>query len=244
MHRGVKRWRRGIVLISLAGVAAALSASLVSRHTGAVNAQLGPLQEVLMTKSDLPSDTVLKPENVDRYLETRLVAKRFAPRRHYSSSEQILGLETQVEIPAGTYVSPGQISEAGNENAPRFRNGFRAVELGVVASRSMAGMIEPGSRIDLLVTVERDGGAGITYLAYENIAVLAVAREERKEGDPADPADGASGRMLVTVQVSARTAIHLVAAENFAKQIRALPRPAGDDRRLGSLSVTKSGLRP
>ncbi len=245
MRSGLKRRRRGIVLLLLAGATAALSVSLVTRHTDAVNAQLGPLQEVLMTKKDLPKGTDLEPDNIDRYLEVRLVAERFVPRKHFSSADQIVGLKSQVDISAGTYVSVGQVSNAGEEDDQEIRNGLRAVEISVEASRSLAGMITPGSRVDFLVTMEGEGGSAVTYLAYENLSVLRAVKAD-SEGGGADSvgAEDSAGRMLITVRVSAKTAVYLVAAENFAKQIRVLPRPVGDNKRVGSLSMHKSRLKP
>ncbi len=245
MRSGLKRRRRGLILLLLAGATAALSVSLVTRHTDAVNAQLGPLQEVLMTKKDLPKDTFIKPDNVERYLEVRLVAERFVPRKHFSSVDQVVGLKSQVDIPAGTYVSIGQVSDAESQNDQEIRDGLRAVEISVEASRFLAGMIVPGSRVDFLVTMDGEGGPSVTYLAYENLPVLRAVKAD-DEGGKADGlgSEGGSRRMLVTVRVTAKTAVYLVAAENFAKQLRVLPRPVGDNKRVGSLSMHKSRLKP
>lgn len=222
-----------------------MSVSLVSRHTNAVNAQLGPLEEVLMSKHELSEGTVIKPENADRYLETRLVAKRFLPREHFGTAEQLFGLKALVDIPAGTYISPGQLSDGGESKEPEIRTGLRAVEVPVVASPSLAGLIVPGSQVDFLVTVEAEGGAGMTYLAYENLPVIAVSRSADSGADTEGmKAEEGLGKMLVTVRVSAGVAVYLVAAENFAKQIRVLPRSSGDNRRIGRLGVRKSDLKP
>lgn len=236
--------RRGIVLLLLAGSSAMLSASLVARHTDEVNAQLGPLKEVLLAGRDLPRGTVLTAANSNRFLETRLVAERFVPRESYSSPVQVMGMTAKVEIPSGTYINSGQLSIGRQAPAPEAEAGQRLVEIPVAGSRELAGMIGPGSYVDLLITVERGDGSSLTYLAYEDLPVVAQVRSNEYGDAGKLGGDDESGRMAVTLRVSVRTAVHLTAAENFAKQIRALPRPPGDRSRAGRINVSKLTLKP
>jgi hypothetical protein len=42
--------------------------------------------------------------------------------------------------------------------------------------------------------------------------------------------------------VTLRQAVYLTAAQNFAREVRLLPRPPGDRRRLGRQAVGEEGL--
>jgi pilus assembly protein CpaB len=106
------------------------------------------------------------------------------------------------------------------------RRGERAVE--VVASGSPE-LVVPGARVDVLVTRE---GVG-TRLALQAVEVLAS-----RPADPGAAAEAAGGaRVAATLRVTLRQAVYLTAAESFARDVRLLPRAAGDDRRSGAVGV-------
>jgi pilus assembly protein CpaB len=58
-------------------------------------------------------------------------------------------------------------------------------------------------------------------------------------GRSAGPSEGPA--VLATLRVSLRQAIYLTAADNFAREIRLLPRPPGDHSHAGA-SVSSGGL--
>jgi pilus assembly protein CpaB len=97
------------------------------------------------------------------------------------------------------------------------RRGERAVE--VVAAGSPE-LVVPGARVDVLVTRE---GAG-TKLALQDVEVLAAAAA------PGD--DFAGARVAATLRTTVRQAVYLTAAQSFAREIRLLPRAAGDRERV------------
>ena len=63
-------------------------------------------------------------------------------------------------------------------------------------------------------------------------------RDSSGRGRCAD--DGADA--TATVRATLRQAVTLIAAQNFAREVRVVPRPAGDARRLGPASVTAAAL--
>jgi pilus assembly protein CpaB len=101
------------------------------------------------------------------------------------------------------------------------RPGERVAEL--VASGSAA-LVRPGGRVDVLVTREQGDGRGTTTLALEDAEVLA-SRPVRAGAGGDDRA-----RVAVSLRVTARQAVYLAAAESFARDLRVLPRAAGDHR--------------
>jgi pilus assembly protein CpaB len=105
----------------------------------------------------------------------------------------------------------------------------------------------------VLVSVQREQGGGRTFVALEDVELLglrAAGSEELAAGD-ADAAAGSEAALggaaaapsaLATLRVSARQAVYLAAAANFAQEVRLLVRPPGDRRRVGAAVVEESGL--
>ncbi len=232
-----ERRRRPWPLIVAALTAAILAATLVSRYSNSVRAQVGPLKQVLIARKDIPADKKIDPANAGAYFQQRLVAQRFLPQQYFTSAGELTGMKARVDIAAGTYISPGQFGGDAQGSANVQSKGTRVVEVAASGS-GVAEQIGPGSRVDLVVTVGGDSGPGSSFLALEAAEVVAVGQAPDSGGS------GSAGgpQILVSLLVTPRQAVYLTAAQNFAKQITVLPRPDGDTARIGPLSVSKSGL--
>jgi pilus assembly protein CpaB len=92
--------------------------------------------------------------------------------------------------------------------------------------------------VDVLVTREGSGDerGGSTTLALEDVEVLAAGPA------PQTGAANDSGlpRVSLELRVSVRQAVYLAAAQSFARELRVLPRAAGD-RRRGAQGMRVSG---
>lgn len=205
------RRRRALALAVLAIVLGTLAATNVSSREAALRRRLGPSIPVVVARADIRSGAAISA----RSLAVRRVPARYAPSAGYTGPEEVVGQRASVAIPAGTDIVPAFVMDAATTTAaPQPRRGERLVDL--VAE----GSAPAGSRVDVLVTTERPDGSGHTRLALQDAAVLASS-----------PVSG--GRVRVTFSVSVREAIRLAAAQNFAREIRVLPRAAGDDARYG-----------
>jgi pilus assembly protein CpaB len=109
------------------------------------------------------------------------------------------------------------------------------VEVAVTGARTLAGELRPGALVDVLVTTDGDGGAPRTYLALQRVQLI-----DFRDSSGAEARDGADA--TATVRVTLRQAVTLIAAQNFAREVRVVPRPAGDERRVGPASVTAAAL--
>ena len=75
---------------------------------------------------------------------------------------------------------------------------------------------QPGARVDVVVSAERQDGVGRTFVALENVELLGLRAAAGGEG-AAEPARPAAPRgALATLRVTARQAVYLTAATNFA----------------------------
>jgi pilus assembly protein CpaB len=93
----------------------------------------------------------------------------------------------------------------------------------------------------VLVTSEAEG-SGRTYLALQRIELADLRRHE--DGDAAANGDARRADSVATLRVTLRQAVLLTAAQNFAREVRLIPRPPGDDRRLHATAVSAAQLRP
>jgi pilus assembly protein CpaB len=82
--------------------------------------------------------------------------------------------------------------------------------------------------VDVLVTTEHR-----SFLALEDAELLGI-----RPGPESD----SGAKSLATLRVSLRQAVYLTAAQAFAREIRLLPRAAGESRGGQSLSVSASAL--
>ena len=115
----------------------------------------------------------------------------------------------------------------------------RVVEVAVSGADTLA--LETGTRVDVLVTSERGAGPPRTYLALQGIelADFRVSGGGSIEGAGTSEADATA-----TLRVTLQQAVLLTAAENFARELRLVPRGPGDDRRLPLSAVTAQDLHP
>jgi len=221
----VSRRRRAIALLGLALVLGALAASDVARREAAVRAQLGPAVDVVVARTDLASGRDVSA----RDLAFRRVPARYAPVGVATVPETLVGRRLAVAVPRGGYLGAGQLATDPDVAGPPVRKGERAAE---VVGLGAPDLIVPGARVDVLVTRDGEGGAAAgTELALEDVEVLAAR--------PAAPAarDDGGKRVAATLRVSVRDAVYLAAAQSFAREVRLLPRAAGDRGRSGQLSV-------
>lgn len=240
------RRRRGAVLLCLALAAGGIAASEVSGRVGDVEARVGPLVPVVVAREDVKQGARLDPAA----LTVREVPERYAPGDAVAAPDEAAGLRTAVAIPAGGYLTSGQLGAggAGDEDGPvSLTRGERALEVSVAGGEALAAQGGgPGARVDVLVSTDSDAGAGRTYVALENAEVLALraggpGAGSGQSGGASAGASGA-GATVATLRVTLRQAVFLTAAQNFAREIRLLARAPGDRGRGGDTSVEARGL--
>jgi pilus assembly protein CpaB len=212
--------RRGLLLLCFALVCGGLAAAQVQQRERHAEDALGTLAGVLVAGRDLPADRRLRPGD----LAVRRVPVRFTPPDALSGSADPSGARTVVAIPRGGYLTAATLG-ADTRTGPRpLRPGERALALAVAGGGAMAGA-EPGARVDVLVTSGSADGGGRTFVALEDAELLGLG-----------VASGEEAHALATLRVTARQAVYLTAAANFAAEIRLLVRPPGDRRRVGRVT--------
>jgi pilus assembly protein CpaB len=226
------RRARGLALLGAAAACAGLAASSVSRYTNDVRAQVGPLVPVVRARADLRLGTAITSDTAAHSLEVRRVPVRYAPAMALGSVSAAIGYRLAVNLGRGDYVSESSLTAGGA--TPGADRG-RTVEVAVAGAGSLASSLQSGAHVDVLITTDRGGGPGRTYLALQDAELVAFSPS-------AGGADAEARRAIATLRVSLRQAVLLTAAQNFARELRLVPRSEGDRRRLGAVGVSASGF--
>ncbi|MFN2615599.1 MAG: Flp pilus assembly protein CpaB [Thermoleophilaceae bacterium] len=220
------RRRRALLLLALALASGGLAASLVHQRERAVERRVGPLVSVLVARRDLPAGHAVATGDV----ASRRVPAGYVPPDAVAVPGEASGLRTSSPLSAGSYLTAGGLGAGARPGGDRYhlRSGERAAELPVSGGMALADGAAPGSRVDVLVSSEGRDGGGHTYLALEDVELLAA----RSSG----------AKVVATLRVTARQAVFLAAAADFAKEVRLLSRPPGDRGRVGRAAASAAGL--
>ena len=222
----MSRRRRALLLGGLALVLGGLAAFNVAGREAALERRVGGLVDVVVAREPIAAGDRAGA----RALAIRSVPERFAPRG-------TTGIAAGVRRAPGGGRHPRRRRSERRHDRPRRRRPRRArTSAAASASREIVALgspelVIPGSRVDVLVTPEPPGGGtGEAVLALEDVEVIAAAAVG------ADDAPGAQGRapgprVAASLRVTLRQAVYLAAAQDFARELRLLPRASGDRER-------------
>ena len=235
-----RRRRRGAALAVVAIGFGALAAAGVRDRVQEAESRTGAPVPVVVATQEIAEGTRLGRRRIARALTVREVPERYAPRDALTSPDQATGLGLAVPVPLGAYLTAPMLRDPRARALPAaaVRRGQRLVEVAVTGGRELAaGGVS--ARVDVLVTTEGRSGGGRTFVALEDVEL--VSARAARPSDATD-ADGTPADTVATLRVGARAAVFLTAAQNFAREVRLLARPAGDRRRVGRAEVVDGRL--
>ena len=229
------RRRRGLLLLCVALASGGLAASQVHERERQAAERLGPEVQVLVATEDIRAGTPV----ARRAVGVRRVPVRFVPPDALPSSEAVVGARTAAAVVAGGYLTASLFKDGNRGDDGGLRRGERAVTV-EVAGGSAVGALQRGARVDVLVSTETGAEGGRTTMALAGAELLRVEASgaaygsaDAVEGAPAPDPTASRPTALATLRVSLEQAIYLTAADNFAREIRLMPRPPGDHSRAG-----------
>jgi pilus assembly protein CpaB len=216
------RRRRGLLLLAVALASGGLAASRVHDRERRADEELGPAVHVLVAARDVRAGDRVTREAV----AVRGVPARFVPPDALGSPRSVLGARATAPVPAGGYLTTAAFAEGGQSGGgPVLRRGERAVTVKVTTGGGVEALT-PGARVDVLVSTESGAGGGRTTMVLAGAELLQIAAGAASTGQSStDPSAGPTA--LATLRVTLRQAIALTEADNFAREIRLLPRPGG-----------------
>ncbi len=220
-----------MLLLCVALASGGLAASQVHQRERRAAERLGPQMEVVVAARDIPAGARVTRGAVG----LRRVPVRFVPADALPSAEAVVGARTAAAVAAGGYLTASLFKD-GNQGEDRgLRRGERAVTV-EVAGASAVEALQPGARVDVVVSTETGAAGGRTTMALAGVELLRSepgAATPYEQGDAPGASSSAGRTALATLRVSVEQAIYLTAADNFAREIRLMPRPRGDHTRAG-----------
>lgn len=227
------RRRRGLLLLAVALASGGLAASEVHERERDAAQRVGPPVEVLVAARDIPPGARL----TRGALALRRVPARFVPPDALASAAGVIGARTAGSVAAGGYVTAGLLADpgGGDRGGAGVRRGERAVTVEVAGGAALTGL-GSGARVDVLVSTEPAASGGRTLMALAGAELLRIGSAATAYPGPqtGSETEAAAPAVLATLRVTLRQAVYLTAADNFAREIRLLARPAGDRSPAGA----------
>lgn len=229
--------RSRLLMIGALALAAGLLVSygVYNRLRASAGSSNEPGVEVVVAANDIPIGTKLAERDVRlvRYPQSNLPSGVFGKRA------QVLGRGVVLPISGGEFILPSKLAaeNAGAGLPSMIPPGMRAVSVRVNDVVSVAGFVQPGTRVDVLLTGNPgNSGERQTTTVLENVAVIAVGKsllERLTSGDT-------QSAPVITLLVSPDDAQKLALAGQEGRIQLALRNPL--DTRKESIAATRESL--
>jgi len=205
------------------------------RTSGGVNNEPGV--DILVAVNDLQVGAKLD----ERDIRLARFPQSVVPPGAITKKEKVVGLGVILPVNRGEFILPSKLADpsAGSGLPSLIPRGMRAVSVRVNDVVSVAGFVQPGSRVDVLATGTPGGGNDRqTITVLENVAVIAVGKSLKgNAGADAQPAP------VITLLVSPDDGQRLTLASQEGRIQLALRNPA-DTRREQIGATRASSLYP
>lgn len=178
--------RRYTLVLYGALVVAAIATYGAYNMLGSMRAQSRiPTRPVVIATADVPEGVVL--DRVALGIRSWPVAS--VPVGAFSSLDSVAGRVTHVAIFNGEPIVPGRLAPvgAGAGLEQKIAPGTRAMAVRINDVAGISGLLQPNSRVDVLVTLAEDNGRGpdsqMAKLFMENMRVLSVGTAVQRDQD-------------------------------------------------------------
>jgi len=234
-----RSWVLLIVALGLGGLSAFGVKRYIEQHVAEVEerSKAQSTVQVLVPKSDLVKGAILSPE---------VVAVREVPSMWAHSNALTPAQFDRIEGQALAYPAVrGEMllwSMLEGQRPPAFStrlpNGRRAITVPVDEVNSISGLLQPGDRIDLMVSAKKEGKSYLFPL-LQNVTVLATGSQAAVSADGKE--GGKNSFSTITLDAAPEDARRVLAAREVGK-LAAMLRSPGDStvlpsNRLDALSL-------
>jgi pilus assembly protein CpaB len=178
------------------------------------------MKRVYVAAQDVPARALL----TDAFLtETRRPASE-VDQDAVTDRKAIVGKYSLITIPAGSVVTNSKIGEAGANALPaRLRLGMRAVSISIDRVKGVAGLIQPGDRVDVIAVPPRVGSE-VPRAAAILRGALVLAMGNAVETTSATPSPDNQNLTTVTLALTPQQ-VNLLASADLNTTLRLALRP-------------------
>ena len=165
------------------------------------------MAEVVVANADIPEGHLIDR----RDLHSAAWPAASVPAGAFSNGDSVVGRVTRVPVFTGEPIVPGRLAPAGTGGGieVKITPGKRAMAIRIDEVAGMAGLIQPNSRVDLMITTRDEssnGGKRVAKLFMEDMRVLSVGTVVARS-ESGRPIRAASAPLEVTPEEAARLAI-------------------------------------
>ncbi|MEO8577924.1 MAG: Flp pilus assembly protein CpaB, partial [Gemmatimonadales bacterium] len=133
-----------------------------------------------------------------------------APMGAYSSMDSVAGRVTRIAVFQGEAIVPGRLAPVGSGPGLELKipPGQRAMAVRINDVAGISGLLQPNSRVDVLVTIREDNTSDrqVAKLFMSNMLVLSVGTEVQRDNQ-GKPINATTVTLAVTPEESERLAI-------------------------------------
>ena len=201
------RRRYTFVLYTAVAVAAAATFGVYRVLESAKTANIVATQPVVTAVRDLPEGASIQA--VDLQVGQWPVST--VPAGAFASPDSLIGRVTRVAVFTGEPMVPGRLAPTGTSPGleTKIAPGKRAMALRINDVAGVSGMIQPNSRVDVLVTLRDERGESqhqVAKLFMENMRVLSVGTRVERDSE-GKPIEAPTATLEVTPEEVERLAI-------------------------------------
>jgi pilus assembly protein CpaB len=162
---------------------------------------------VVIAAKDIPAGAALDKQS----LEVKQWPAVAVPKDAMASLEAAVGRVARVPVFTGEAIVPGRLARAGT--APgleaRIAPGMRAMSVRINDVAGMSGLVQPNSRVDVLVSLRESGSSAteeVSKLFLENMRVLSMGSRTTRD-DSGDPTPATTATLEVTPAQAEKLAV-------------------------------------
>ena len=162
-------------------------------------------QQVVVAAVDVPEGAALTPETL-AVIELPLAA---VPAGAFSSSANVAGRVTRLPVFKGEAIVPGRLAPEGTAGGleVKIQPGKRAMSVRIDDVAGLSGLVQPNSRVDVMVTTRDDENRGqVAKLFMSNMRVLSVGAQVTR-GQDGRPINAPTATLEVTPEEAERLAL-------------------------------------
>ena len=215
------RQRRGVLLILVTVLGAVVTFVAMFSYVQSISSQVGPMTTVLKLSQQV---TELK-EVTAADVVTEQVPKRWVPDDAIHDVNDLKGKVAAVTLNKGAVLQTSML-----QDPPQLTEGYREVSIMIDAETGVAGKVTPGSRVDIVSTVEDPNTKAqkseiiIQNALITEVGVATKVQDKDENGNFSEEKDS----VPVTFSLTPEQSLKLAYAESFSKKVRLLLRRDGD----------------
>lgn len=162
-----------------------------------------PMKKVVVAKYDIPLGAAIE----DWAVRVEEWPEPVVPDGAFGKPDSVIGRVARVDVFPGEAIVPGRLASLGTNPGleAKITPGKRAMSLRIDDVSGLAGMVQPNSRVDVLLTINGERTLS-GKLFMPNMRVLAMGSEVQRDED-GDPINTTVATLEVTPEESERLAV-------------------------------------